>query len=263
MTVQNYSVKMAGELVAETVPYDDVEILGTAGGRQYARDGKGRELWIRGTVQPWEVANPVKPGEVHIERREVVKDRSMAFPEARITRVRAQLVEPGTFVAAEAREDAKAEMRRRQENPPLRRVDLLALSPLLARQEPWILPATEAGDPLRPTLTGRTAPLIASDGRPAIRGPEAIIAMLERKGIRLQLSGPNSRLEVLSRKGRAVADVRSLVQLAEPLVRAHLLGQPLRCEAGHPPGEAPPAVTLVEPDAMPCCEQHLVEELEP
>jgi hypothetical protein len=192
----------------ETLPYGDVEVLGEAGGKQYGRAKDGRELRIGAALQPWELENPPKPAEVRIERRVKVQTRDMAFPEMRTEVTCATVVPIGSFEQAVERERAKQQAAARQSNPPYRVVDTLAATPALARQQERIIPLSAPANPL---LTGQGLHL---DGSPAIRGPRAILAFLQSKGIRLQPTPDGLGVLVRSRRGRL--DPKSAKRCALP-----------------------------------------------
>lgn len=82
--------------------------------------------------------------------------------------------------------------------------------------------------------------------------PTAIIELLSSRGVRLRVTDDGSYL-IAEAPGGRLRQTRDLVREAEPLLRAHLLGQPLQCALPHPKGTTPDAVTLIEPSGIPAC----------
>lgn len=112
--------------------------------------------------------------------------------------------------------------------------------------------------------------LLTLGGRPAIRGGAAIVAWLERRGVRCAMTA-DARLICSTPGGRMPLEVREIVRVADELIKGHLLDRPLPCALSHPPtavgkGKAEPlpeAVSVIEPDLVPACAAHLAGELEP
>jgi hypothetical protein len=96
---------------------------------------------------------------------------------------------------------------------------------------------------------------VLSRGHAAAHGPEAIIARLQKRGVRLSLSPTKEFLIVEAPGGRLFDAEREAVDKAARLLLAHLTGSPLGCALGHK-GEAPPAASIALGGA-PICEAHL------
>jgi hypothetical protein len=171
---------------------------------------------------------------------------------------------------------------RREVKPKPRPLDALATHPFLARRADGILPIADAAlvrsDNLLDAALARapdkeSAALLSAQGlahraasptaimlpgREPRQGVAAILDVLQERGITLHLS-PAGTMYALGT--RITTPARSLIEQAAPLLHAHLRGQPLRCEFGHPE-QAPEAVTLLVGGAA-ACEQHLSGEIEP
>ena len=90
----------ADDAPVPTYARDDVTFLGRVGKGVYAMLPDGREVSVRGPLQPYELDNPALPGEVRIEKR-VRTERGTE----KVT-IGAKVVEPGTYE------------RKRQRTPP-------------------------------------------------------------------------------------------------------------------------------------------------
>jgi hypothetical protein len=240
--------------VAEKIRSSEVEVLGTVAGRQYARQD-GRELLIGSQVEPWETDNPPRPNEVWIERRERYQDKSMAFAEMRTVRIRATALPAGSYEQAKAAERTRQEANARRANPGYRPVDALAAVHALApRQGQYII-----GDAPANLLLSQSKPGLAIPGRPAIRGPRAIIDYLTGKGIRLEPTPDGTGVLVRAKSGRLDSNIREAIRATARLLAGELTGNPVSCELCRGKDRRP-AITILEVDVA-ACEQHATEEL--
>jgi hypothetical protein len=107
-------------------------------------------------------------------------------------------------------------------------------------------------------VLSKTQTAIRLPGREQRRGVQAILDVLQAKGVELRLTESGAMYAI---RARITSDVRSLIEDARPLLLAHLRAQPLRCELRHQE-QAPEAVTLLVGGAA-VCEVHLSGELEP
>lgn len=247
------SFTSADEYEPEVVAAAGVTILGSVRGRQYARLADGREVQIKAQRQLWEAGNVLPPGQLLVQRRDVVKRKDQAFPQQRVVTFVARVVEAGSYQAAAGREQAAAAARERRTRPVPRRADALGHLTLLARRQPnpGILRSTSVMAPV--------TPIGSTEVTPVVRGPAAILAILAAEGVTLQLDPSGHYLIPSSKRGALAAEVREVLREAEPMLRAYLGGDPLRCALKHS-APVPEAVTLLEGGA-PCCADHLAEEL--
>jgi hypothetical protein len=237
--IPSFSVRTPS--VAETMRSYEVEPIGTVAGKQYARHKDGRELLIGSPVMPWEGDNPPGPSEVHIERREKVQTREMAFPEMRTTTIRATVVPAGSYEKAKVAEQARQEANARRANPGYRPVDALAAVHALApRQGQYVI-----GDQPRNPLLSQSTPGLAIPGRPAIRGPREIIDYLTGKGLRLEVTPDGTGVLVRAKSGRLDSNIREAIRATARLLAGELTGSPVSCELCH---DRRPAVTILEVD---------------
>jgi hypothetical protein len=212
--------------VAETIRSSEVEPIGIAAGKQYARHKDGRELLIGSPVEPWETDNPVRPDEVWIERRERYQDKSMAFAEMRTVRIRATVVADGSYEQALQSEQAKEAAKQRSANPGYRPVDALAAIHALApRPEHYII-----GDAPANLLLSQSTPALTIPGRAAIRGPREIIDYLTGKGLRLEPIADGSGVLVRTKRGRLDSNIREAIRATARLLAGELTGNPVLCE---------------------------------
>ena len=254
MTIRSFSLRSADEFEPEVVAAAAVEILGAVRGKQFGRLADGREVQVQAQRQPWEAGNGLQPNQLLVQRVERVKRRDRPFPQERVVRFVARIVEPGSYQAAVERERAAAAERERRNKPVRRRADALGHLSLLARKQP---------NPGVLRSTGVLAPYTAigsTDTTQQVQGAAAILAVLAGKGVTLQLDPGGHYLVPTSKRGALSGEAREVLREAEPLLRAHLAGEPLRCALDHGRTAAPEAVTLLEGGA-PCCAEHLGEEL--
>jgi hypothetical protein len=181
------------------------------------------------------------------------------------------LMPKGAYAAAAAKaERVTGGLRRKAERArALRPVDGLGALAALGPAADRIVPVGPADDSLpagwrEMILHGDGAAVDAPAGLPgavlsrgheAAHGPEAIIARLGKRGVRLSLSPTKEFLVVEAPGGRLFDAEREAVDKAARLLLAHLAGSPLGCALGHK-GEAPPAVSIALGGA-PMCEAHL------
>jgi len=257
-TPTRFSLQSAHEAHIERLNYDEVELIGAASGRQYARDKQGRELQIVGSVPEWELENPPRSGEVRIEHRAKFQTNLMPFPDMRTTHLRAQVVPSGSYEQAAKRDQAREQARTRKANPRYRLVDALSRYPRLQRKAGELIHLTTPSDNFLAPVLPRVDSITTAD-KPQIRGFDRILAMVEDEA-RLAVIGDPPRLLLSGRNGRVPSDTAEMVSELEPYLLAAKLGDPIRCGLPHPKGKAPPAISVAVP-SIPVCGEHLREEL--
>lgn len=139
----------------------------------------------------------------------------------------AELVEhrSGTFEAL------RAEPKPPKPPKPHRPADALALLTVLARTTEHVVaraPSTAGGTLVRPRRPEERGPYIRPAAGP-IRGPEAILAALAKRGVLVGLNADRTALVVTGPGGRVTLDPRAVIEAAGPLLLAYLKGSPLHC----------------------------------
>ena len=257
------------DVVSRSVSENKVAWLGRVIGFDYGVHA-GREYRV--DVDPSDPENfSRRPDELWVVRitHETIDGSALE----RHARHRGQVVPNGTYASLAAKEAEREAARTRQ--APARLLDAVSTHPLMARRADGVLPIAdarpadlldaalwaapdEASADLLVSLRSKRPTAIPIPGREARRGVEDILAVLRSKGVELALTPTGT---MYAKGERMLNSVRDLIERTAPLLHAHLLGQPMRCELAHK-GQAPEAVTLLVGGAA-ACEQHLTGELEP
>jgi hypothetical protein len=206
-------------------------------------------------VQPWETNNRPASSEVRVDYMTTRPDplSSRRPPIRELHTIRATVVEPGTYdrLVAGDRAAKAAAAERRKRAASAHRVDLAEYLPALQRiPEQAIGLNSAANDVLAPA--NKSARLVTTGGKPAVRGIGAIVDWLRSEGIRLEVL--DGRLDV---KAKVLgSDVREVLDTFGDLIVGHLSGKPVPCALRHL--RSAPAYTLTVP-SLPVCRDHLEE----
>jgi hypothetical protein len=253
------------------VPEAKVKWLGSVGGMDYAEHA-GHEYAVDPHATPDIGAYSKQPGELLIGKRVTELIDGSRFEHN--NHHRALPVGSGTYAALVAKDAAR--MARREAKPEPHPLDALGTHALLTRRADSIVPVAdtsrtdrledaalsyapdEAPADLLVSLRSKAPSAIHLPGRERRQGVAAILDLLRAKGVSLALTDAGTMYALGT---RLTSDVRSLIELAAPLLHAHLRGQPLTCELKHKE-QAPEAVSLLVGGAA-ACAQHLAGEIEP
>lgn len=85
-----------------------------------------------------------------------------------------------------------------------------------------------------------------------VRGAQAIVDRLARKGVTLRLSIDRAHLIASAPGGRSIPATAQLIEATRPLLLAHLRGEPLRCVVTAHGKDVPEATTLTTGGAPWC-----------
>lgn len=182
--------------------------------RSLGTDKRGRVWWSHPLGELMERPRPMTEADI-LPNAPYAQERVGDERTYRVFSVNA----PGSFAAFEASTVAS-----RKPPAPSKPADALAYSGLAdARSERIVAP------PSRDTLALSSVRGGVYGGRPAVRGPEAILARLAERGSVVTLSADRAGLVVSAPGGRPAPGVTQLVALAHPLLLAHLQGTPLTC----------------------------------
>jgi hypothetical protein len=245
--------------VRKTIPASSVRRLGTVGPFEYGEYG-GSEYQIG---RPAGNVIPLRSGELLASER---TPDPVATDAQRLVYRRLTPVAVGTFAALAAKAEAKIAAAEAARRP--RPVDTLSRHPIFAPSSDQIVnlgrlrgfePNPVPGDidvsTSIPTGAVKASPSMLIPGRPAARGPAAILAAVEGQGVRLSLT-PSGQLLAEGSGGRMSAELATAIEAARPFLLAALTRVVPRCAmGGHAAGEAPPAWTIVETGIL-ACEQH-------
>jgi hypothetical protein len=232
------------------IPEAKIEkVLGVLGGHLYILH-RGVEYAVDVAASEPGIFSYIE-GEIRISRKRFAEDRGRRL-EIGSVQHRGVPVLSGSYAGLAAKEaERKAKQERKVKPRPL---DALAIHPLLARRADGIL---RIGTPPRNVVAAalsKAPTAILLPGREQRRGVQAILDVLQGKGVSLALTDAGT---MYATGARVTTDVRSLIEDSRPLLVAHLRGEPMRCELRHP-DERPEAVTLLVGGAA-ACEQHLAE----
>lgn len=210
--------------VTKPVPWSNVKLLGVTPAGEHIETG-GREYILQPGRTDAQDGYAAGPGRIIVSVPRFETDNGRRLEVGKFYRLGIE-VPLGTWRSTPTIKPEKA--------PPAP-VDILAIEKLYqARRE---------------TVVGTPATAALVEGKPAVRGPAAIIERLAAKGITLELHA--GRLLVKAPRGRATTDDLTAIRTAERLLVAYLEGTPLRCELPHD-GAAPEAETIVALDIAAC-----------
>jgi hypothetical protein len=232
-----------------------VRWLGRIGGFDYA-EHHGIEYVV--TINPVDPRSYSRqPGEVVIVKRvrELFEGTAMEHDNQH----RATIVPSGTYADLAAKAAAAKARAVRKAVP--RPLDALAVHSLMRRSPATVLRLREETDLSIAGIGGATRGIVIPE-REQQRGPQAIIEVLRQKGVEVRLSADKSAIVPLTADGRTRDIVRELIEAAQPLLLAHLRGQPLRCQLRHSEKQPPEAESLLVGGAA-ACAAHLAGELAP
>jgi hypothetical protein len=182
--------------------------------RPLGTDRRGRQ-WLSGPMGEYE-ERPRKLTESDVlPNAALVEEKVDGVRSFRVFSVH----EPGTFARLQA-----APVPGPKPPAPPRPVDALLFSDLAGSRSDRIV-APPSRDTLAPTSA--RGGLIA--GRPAVRGPEALLGRLAERGTVVTLSADRAGLVVTAPGGRPAPGTAQLVALAHPILLGHLRGEPLMC----------------------------------
>lgn len=231
-----------------TLAPDDLEYLGDAGGWKFFRYPKGPDgseyIAQHVAMTPDEVSKPARRDELRIASPRTRDDLGTVTEYVAV--VKAERVATGSYAATLEREARTARIMGPKSHRP---VDLVRRLPLLRARPDYVIPTPGAD---RLALPGGPVAGFAA-GAPPITGAAAIVARLESRGVRLELTR-GGRLLVTSPGGNLGDDVLAVVTRCERLLVAYLSGRPIACELAHD-GPAPEAVTVLAVD-VPACADH-------
>lgn len=126
---------------------------------------------------------------------------------------------------------------------------LIPMTPFRGEQDLKPKPLEDARVATPSAMRGLARRLL--DGRADAAG---VLALAEGRGHKVELSPSRTRLIVTWRKGRVDNEINGYLEGTEPILVAHLRGEPLTCDAGkHRQPE--PAVTILVP-SVPACTAH-------
>jgi hypothetical protein len=212
----------------ETIDGERVELLGAVHRRRFAVLPDKREVELGAVLMPPERSNEPRHNEVWVEQATFERNpMNRQLPPIRIvTTTRAYVVETGTYakLAAEEKERVKAKQAAAERASRPRLWSAATFLPQLDRVDPKHIAfgVTDSPNPLAPILdrTRKTPKLIATEGRPAVRGFLAIRQWLAARGVPKVLRVMSTRMD------KPVAEV--LQTYGRPL-KAEEVGKPLMC----------------------------------
>jgi hypothetical protein len=236
------------------IPQSKLKWLGSVGDWDYA-EYDGTEYCVDRGVILDPGAFSMQQGEIFIGKKVVESIDGSRFEHN--NHHRALPVSSGTYATLAARQAERAA--RLEVKPKPRPLDALATHPFLARRADAQLPIAEPPRNVVAVALSKAPSAIMLPGRSQKRGVQAILAVLQDRGITLHLSPAGTMYAI---GVRITTPARSLIEDSRPLLTAHLQGQPLRCELKHSDKQAPEAASLLVGGAA-VCEEHLDGEVAP